>query len=54
VGGLEVQETARKLEQTAAAGDLSSAAETLLELEKSFERAMPVMERFCHETLDQT
>jgi HPt (histidine-containing phosphotransfer) domain-containing protein len=53
VGGLEVRDIAWKLEQTAASGDLSSADEALLELSASFERARPIMERFCHEESDQ-
>ena len=52
VSGLEVREIAQKLEESAAVGDLIAAASALPELSASFERARPLMERFCREEPD--
>jgi len=49
VGGRGIREVAWKLEQLGSAGDLATAAVVLPELEASFERARPAMERFCAE-----
>ena len=49
VCGLEMREIAWKLEQTGTAGDLTAVAAALPELSASFERARPIMEKFCHE-----
>jgi HPt (histidine-containing phosphotransfer) domain-containing protein len=49
VGGLELRDVAWKLEQTGSAGDLISAAVALAELSASFERVMPIIDKFCSE-----
>jgi len=52
VGGVEMEQNAKKLEQTGRAGDLAAAAAQLPELKASFERAKPAMERFCNQDPD--
>ena len=53
VSGLEIREVARKLEQSGDAGDLTAAAAALPELSASFERARPILEKFCHDASDE-
>jgi HPt (histidine-containing phosphotransfer) domain-containing protein len=48
VGGLEMRETARRLEQLGAAGDLAAALATLPKLSANFEAARSPMDWFCH------
>ena len=52
VGGLEIQEEARKVEQSATAGDLTAAEAALPELVASVTRAKPIMERFYRDQSD--
>jgi HPt (histidine-containing phosphotransfer) domain-containing protein len=53
VSAPEMQEKARKLEASAAIGDLVAASTVLPELVSSFDRARPLMERFCDGVVGQ-
>jgi HPt (histidine-containing phosphotransfer) domain-containing protein len=50
VSGPEIREASWKLEQLAREGNLLNADAALQEISVSFERAKPVMQRFCEET----
>jgi two-component system, sensor histidine kinase and response regulator len=52
VGGLELEQIARTLEQTASVGDLAAAVAHLPELEACFERVRPAMESFSNQVLE--
>jgi two-component system sensor histidine kinase/response regulator len=47
IGAEQVREAARRLEQSAEAGDLAAAAELFPALQMSFEQLCPLLEEFC-------
>jgi HPt (histidine-containing phosphotransfer) domain-containing protein len=49
VGGQEIRDASRKIEQHGRDGNLTASENALRELSTSFERAKEEMERFCQE-----